>query len=195
MVPMVDTLVPMLKSFEGNANFHLAAETYLDASYKPKMSTLRGAASIDGKNLVVLDSETFDKIAKLMLFKKSTTNVIDSLDVQATVFRRDVKVMPFMLSMDKYQVVVGGRHTLDKNFDYHLEIIKSPLPARLAVDVYGFKPLKISLGKCQYADLYRPEKRNDVEEQAMAIKQMIRQSLEANVKESTRTYEGLGDEK
>lgn len=192
MIPYVDTLVPMLASFDGNANFHLCAETYVDAFYKPKMSTLRGAAAISGDSLVVLDNETFDKISKLMLFKRSTKNVIDSLDVEMTVFRKEVEIYPFLLSMDRYQVVAAGRHNVDMNYDYHLEILHSPLPTRLAVDVLGVMPkLNFTLSKCRYAELYKPEKRNSLQEQTMQLKQLIRQSLEANVKESTRTYKGL----
>ena len=187
MIPYIDTIVPMLASFDGNAEFHLAAETYLNAYYKPKMSTLLGAAAITGKDLVVLDNETFDQIAKLLMFKKSTKNVIDSLDVELTVFEREAEVYPFVVTMDKYQVCASGRHTLDNAYNYHLELLKSPLPMRLAVDVSGVLPkLNFKLGKVKYADLYKPEKQNAVQQRTMALKNMIRQSLERNVKEETR---------
>lgn len=195
MIPMVDTLVPMLSSFDGNADFHLCAETYVDALYQPKYSTLRGAASIKGDSLVVLDNETFDKISKLLMFKKKAKNVIDSLEVQMTVFRKEVEIYPFSLNMDKYQVIASGRHNLDMNYDYHLEIIRSPLPTRLAVDALGVMPkIGIRLSKCRYEDLYRPEKADALEKRTMALKKMIHESLEANVKESTRQYKGLPQE-
>ena len=60
MIPNLEEMVPMLSSFKGAAEFHLAAETYLNSQYQPKMSTLRGAASLTGKDLVVLDGETFE---------------------------------------------------------------------------------------------------------------------------------------
>lgn len=195
MIPMVDTLFPMLSSFDGHANFHLAAETYVNAFYKPKMSTLRGAMSITGDSLVVLDNKTFETIGKYLLFKKSTKNVIDSLDMQMTIFRNEVEVYPFLLKMDKYQLCVAGRHNLDNNYDYHLEILKSPLPTRMALDVKGVMPkLGFSLSKCRYAEMFKPEKRNDVQEQTLKLKRMIRESLEANVKDSTRSYQGLEKE-
>lgn len=195
MIPYVDTLVPMLSSFNGNADFHLAAETYLFADYSPKMSTLRGAAALTGKDLVVLDSETFDKISSLLLFKKKTENRIDSLDVEMTLFRKEIEMYPFLLSMDRYQLCAAGRHTLDNAYNYHLEILHSPLPGRLAVDVKGVLPkLGFSLGKVQYAELYRPEKKGVVENQTLELKKMIRQSLEAGVRESTRTRQRSTEE-
>lgn len=194
MIPMVDTLVPMLSSFDGHANFHLAAETYLNAFYQPKMSTLRGAANINGDSLVVLDNETFNTISKYLLFNKKTRNVIDSLDVEMTAFRREVEVYPFLLKLDKYQLCAAGRHNLDNNYDYHLEVLKSPLPMRLALDVKGVMPkLNFKLSKCRYAELYKPEKRNDVQAQTLELKNLIRKSLESNVKETTRSYKGLED--
>lgn len=187
MIPYIDTIVPMLSSFDGNADFHLAAETYLNAYYKPKMSTLLGAAAITGKDLVVLDSKTFDQIAKLLMFKKSTVNKIDTLDVELTVFDRQAEVYPFVITMDKYQVCAAGRHTLDNAYNYHLELLKSPLPTRLAVDIDGVMPkLNFKLGKVKYAELYKPERQNAVQQRTMALKNMIRQSLERNVKEETR---------
>lgn len=192
MIPMVDTLVPMLSAFDGNADFHLCAETYVNAFYQPKMSTLRGVAALTGKDLVVLDNETFDKISKLMMFKKKTKNVIDSLDVEMTVFRKEVEMYPFEISMDKYQVVASGRHNLNNSYDYHLEIVESPLPNRLAVDVIGVMPkLGFKLSKCRYAEMYKPEKRNELQKQTLEMKALIRKSLEANVKKDTRQYKGL----
>ena len=192
MIPYVDTLVPMLSAFEGRADFHLCAETYVDAYYKPKMSTLRGAAALSGDSLVVLDNETFNTIAKYMMFNKKTKNIIDSLDVEMTVFRKEVELYPFLLTMDKYQLVASGRHNLDNNYDYHLEILQSPLPTRLALDVKGVMPkLGFSLTQCRYADLYRPERRGELENQTLRLKSLIRESLERNVKASTRSYQGL----
>lgn len=183
MIPTIDTLVPMLRSFEGSANFHLAAECNLNAYYKPKMSTLLGAAAIDSKNLVVLDNETFSTIAKYMLFSKKTQNKIDSLDVELTVIGPEIKVYPFLISMDKYQVCASGRHNLDNAYSYHLEIIKCPLPLRVGVDVKGTLPdLHIGLGDRIYTDLFKPEKRNELQQRTMAIKQRIKSTLEKNVK-------------
>lgn len=183
MVPSIDTLVPMLASFKGNADFHFAAETYLTARYQPKMSTLLASAALSGKDLVVLDNETFDKIASLLMFKKKTENKIDSLDVEMTVFRNELEIYPFLLSMDKYQVCASGIQSLDSRCNYHLELLKSPLPIRLAVDVKGdIKKPKIELGSVKYAELYNPEKQNQLQARTMAVKKLVRESLEANVR-------------
>lgn len=187
MIPCVDTLVPMLAAFNGNANFHLAGESYLDARYQPKMSTLLGSAAISGKDLVVLDNNSIAQIAKLMQFKswKDADDKIriDSLDVEMTCFRKEIEVYPFLLNIGNYQLCAAGKHSLDNKCNYHIELLKNPLLAKVGVDIKGSlsKP-KISLGEVRYADLYRPEKQGVVEKRTLEMKRMIREALEANVR-------------
>ncbi len=181
MIPQIDTIMPMLRSFRGQAEFHLAAETFLNANYDLKTSTTRGACSIAGKDLVLLDSETFGKIAKILLFSKKTENKVDSIAVQATLFKKEIDIYPFCVSIDNYMVAAGGRHNLDMSFDYHINLLK---PLYIGVDVKGtFDDLQIKPAPCRYAQDFRPIIRKDVETQSANIKQMIHESLRKNVKE------------
>lgn len=197
MIPYVDTLVPILEDLEGAADFHLCAETYVDAYYRPKMSTLRAAGALTGQDLVVLDNKSIDRIAKMLQMKawrEDDSKIhVDSLDVAMTVFRKELEVYPFLLSLHKYQIVAEGRHSLDQTYDYHVELVETPLPVRLAVDVNGTMPkLNFSLSpSLRYKNLYRPARRKEVDEEVLRLKAMIRESLEKNVKESTRKYEGF----
>ena len=187
MIPTIDTLVPMLSAFEGSANFHLAAETFLNAKYEPKMSSLLGSAAITGKDLVVLDNSNIATIAKLMRFKswkeKDDKIHIDSLDVELSCFRKEIEVFPFLLNIGKYQICASGKHTLDNVCNYHVELLKNPLLAKVGVDVKG--PLsspKISLGEVRYADLFKPQKQGVVEKRVREQKEMIKRALESNVR-------------
>lgn len=187
MIPCVDTLVPMLKAFNGNANFHLAGESFLDARYQPKMSTLLGSAAISGQDLTIMDNNSIAQIAKLMQFKswkdKDDKIKIDSLSVEMTCLRKEIEVFPFVLNIGKYQLCASGKHTLDNVCNYHIELLKNPLLAKVGVDVKG--PLsnpKISLGDVRYADLYKPSRQGVVEKRTLELKNMIRKALEANVR-------------
>jgi hypothetical protein len=95
MLPDIDTLMPMLRSFGGRGEFHIAAETYLDSLYNIKKSTLRGASSIRGENLVLMDGETFGEIAKTLRFSRKAVNRVDSLSAEFTIFREEIDVYPF----------------------------------------------------------------------------------------------------
>lgn len=181
MIPQIDTMMPMLRSFRGAGEFHLAAETYVNSKYELKTSTTRGAVSISGKDLVLLDSETFGQIAKILLFKKKTENLVDSVSVQATLFRNEIDIYPFCITLDKYMAAVGGRHNLDMSFDYHISLLR---PIYLGVDVSGtFDDLKIRPAKCRYAQDFRPIIRRDVQTQNANLKNMIDKALKRNVKQ------------
>ncbi len=187
MIPSIDTIVPMLSAFSGKANFHMAVNGALDAFYKPKMSTLVGAAAISGNDLVVMDNSTIATMARLLQFKnwreKDNNIGVDSISVEATVLRKEIRVYPFLLNLHNYQLCIDGRHSLENDCNYHLELLKCPLPARLAIDVAGniSKP-QISLGKLMYPDLYMPEPSNKLSARTLEIKNLVRQALEANVK-------------
>ena len=191
LIPSIDSIVPMLKSFDGEAQFHLAAETNLKADYMPKMPTLIGAAAIEGKDLVIMDSEVFDGIKRKLLMSKNAENKIDSMSVEMQVLRNKVDLYPFLIHMDKYQAVVAGRHNINKDLDcnYHVSLTDCPLPIRLGVNVGGSlndiaeKPLKhIRVGKCQYKKMFKPEKRGLAEERTLQMKKVISDTLKENVR-------------
>lgn len=137
LIPELDTLVPMLSSFAGRAEFHIAAETYLKSNYELKTSTLRGATAIHGKDLVILDNATYKKIGRLLGFKDKENNKIDNLNVEITAFRNEIDVYPTLITVDKYQAVIGGRHNLNMTFDYRLGMSNPWLFRRLGIVITG----------------------------------------------------------
>lgn len=180
MIPNLEQMVPMLSSFKGAAQFHLAAETYLTSQYQPKISTLRGAASLTGKDLVVMDSKTFSKISKLLLFKKKTENKIDSINAELTVYKDQIDVYPLCVQMDNYMVALGGRHKTDMTFDYDINVLS---PIYLGVHVGGsMDNLKIKLAKCKYAKDFKPHWYQKADTQSLELRQMIKSSMEKNVR-------------
>lgn len=180
MIPQLDSMMPMLRSFKGEAEFHLAAETYTNAQYEVKPSTLRGAASLFGKDLVVLDNETFDKISKLLLFSKKTENKVDSLSAEITLYKKEIDVYPFCVSMDNYMVALGGRHNLDMSFNYDVNVLS---PIYLGVNVSGtMDDLDIKLAPCKFAKDFKPVFHRKVDTQTAELRSMIRESMRKNVK-------------
>jgi hypothetical protein len=184
MIPDIDTLMPMLRSFGGKGEFHIAVETYLDSMYNLKRSTLQGSSSIKGNDLVLMDGETFSEIAKTLKFSKKTENKVDSLSAEFTIFRNEIDIYPFLIVMDKYKAVIAGRHNFDMTFDYHVSVVDCPLPIKLGVDVKGdMDDLSYDLAKCKYAEYFRPSSRHIVENKQLELRKMIRETLTQKVKE------------
>ncbi|MCQ2059730.1 MAG: hypothetical protein MJY71_07895 [Bacteroidaceae bacterium] len=192
IIPAVDSVMPMLRSVDGRAQFHFDIESCLDSTYMPIYPTLIGSMAIEGADLVVMDNDVFKTIKKRLLMSKKAENKIDSLNVEAQVLRNRVDLYPFLIKMDKYQAIVGGRHHINNDLDcrYHISLTKSPLPFRLGVTVQGAlddiiaRPLKhIRLSKCEYKRLYVPEKRNITDQRMLMMKQDILNTLRSNVRE------------
>ncbi|MBO7617803.1 MAG: hypothetical protein J6T22_11405 [Bacteroidales bacterium] len=183
MIPYIDTLVPMLKTFDGQAEFHIGAETNLKSNYEPKISTLRAAADIEGKNLTVNDKFTFTKITDMLDVSTNGLYRVDSLDVQLTAFKDEIDLWPSQIAIGKYKVTVDGRMTLDKNGEYHLSVTQSPLPVRMGLKISGpFNKLEYKLEDCKYPNLYKPNKRSDTEQMYFELKKKIADRLKENVR-------------
>lgn len=156
-IPSLDSIVPMLRSFQGTVDFNVSAESRLDSCLRLKLPTLRSAIHVEGDSLVLLDGETFAEISKKFLFKNKERNLIDSIAVNISVADGNVTVYPFVIEMDRYRAAVGGTQDMDMNFDYHISILKSPIPFKLGLNISGnLDKMKFGMGKAKYKDAVTP---------------------------------------
>ena len=51
-IPSLDTIVPMLRSFQGTVDFNVSAESGLDSCLNIKIPSLRSAIHVEGDSLV-----------------------------------------------------------------------------------------------------------------------------------------------
>lgn len=171
-IPSMDTIVPMLRSFEGRVQFDVAAEARLDSNMNIRIPTLRSAMYIKGDSLVLMDGETFAEISKMLMFKNK--NVFDSISVNVVVNDGSVLVYPFQVSIDRYKAAIGGEQGLDMNFKYHISILKSPLPFKAGVNISGnLDKMKIRVGKAKYKDDVTPAAIHKVDSTRMDLGRRI----------------------
>lgn len=174
IIPSVDTLLPMLRSFEGILNCELAATAKMDTAMNILLPSLNGVARIKGKDLVLLDGETFTKIAKMLRFKNKDENIIDSISVEMLMSNNKIEMFPFLLKMDRYQAAASGVQNLDMSFNYHISVIKSPLPLRLGVNIMGnFDDMKFKLGKPKYKNANIPSYTKVIDESRINLRKSI----------------------
>ncbi len=196
IIPAVDSIMPMLKAFSGKAQFHFAAQTYLEPDYVtygplyPQMFTLISNAVIEGANLQVLDCDMFDEIKRKLLMSKDAKPIIDSLDVELQVLDGKVDVYPTRIKMDRYEAILSGRHNIDAGLscNYNISLVKCPLPIRLGVTISGplndiaeFPVRHVKVGRAKYDKLYSPEK-GKAEEAIMRRKNAILEAGRSNIR-------------
>jgi hypothetical protein len=157
LYPGMDTLLPMLKSFEGIINCQIAATTQIDTNMNVVLPTIEGVARIKGDSLVLLDGETFAEIAKMLKFKNREKNLVDSIAVEVSIKDNQIEVYPFIMKMDRYTTAISGKQDLDMNLDYHISVLKSPLPMRMGINISGnMDDFKFGIGKAKYKDTNLP---------------------------------------
>lgn len=155
--PAIDSLVPMLQSFKGKVQMDVAAEGVLDSLLNIKIPSLRAAVYIRGDSLVLMDGQTFAEISKKLMFKNKEENLIDSISVNITVEDGSVNIYPFLVEIDRYQAAVGGVQNMDMSFDYHISILKSPLPFKAGLNIRGtLDDMRFGIGRAKYKNAVTP---------------------------------------
>ncbi|MCM1348242.1 MAG: AsmA-like C-terminal region-containing protein [Firmicutes bacterium] len=150
MMPGVDSLLPLLGEVRGIVDADLALTTRLDSVMNLDLASLDMALKISGDSLQLLDNETFRTIAKWMLFKKKDKNMIDHMDVEVAIHDGYIDLYPFIFDMDRYRIGVRGSNDAAFNLDYHVAVIKSPIPFKFGINIKGTpEKMKIRLGKAR----------------------------------------------
>jgi hypothetical protein len=175
LYPGMDTLLPMLKSFEGIINCQIAATTQIDTNMNVVLPTIEGVARIKGDSLVLLDGETFAEIAKMLKFKNREKNLVDSIAVEVSIKDNQIEVYPFIMKMDRYTTAISGKQDLDMNLDYHISVLKSPLPMRMGINISGnMDDFKFGIGKAKYKDTNLPVYSNVIDSTRVNLLEKIK---------------------
>jgi hypothetical protein len=139
---------------------------------------------VKGKNLVLLDGETFTEIAKMLYFKNKQRNLIDSISVEMILRDNYLMIFPFHLAIDRYQVALGGTQYLNMDFDYHITVLKSPIPFKFGLNLKGNPDhMKIRLAKALYKDIGDPVKKKML----YGVLFNLRNAMERKIKKDIET--------
>lgn len=151
LLPEIDSILPLLREVNGIVTAEMAMSTDIDSMMNLKFNTLNMVLKLSGDSLVLVDSETFRKMAKWLMFKHKNENIINSMKVELMIKDTKLDVFPFVFDIDRYRIGVSGHNSLDMDLDYHIAVLKSPLPFKFGINIKG-KPdhLKIRLGRANF---------------------------------------------
>ena len=157
VIPSIGSMFPMINSLDGIADVHLTGQTFLDAAMESVLPSAKVAGTLRGQNLTLIDNSTFDEIASKLKFKNKQRNLIDKLEVNFLLNESVIEVIPFIMEWDRYKVMAGGTNNLDLMYDYHIDMLESPIPIDFGLDLTG-KPkdfhFKITF-KRKYKELFK----------------------------------------
>ena len=153
LVPAIDSVMPLLRDIKGIINADLAATADLDTAMNFVMPSLNAAIKLEGDSLVLMDAETFRTVSKWLLFKNKKKNMVDKMAVEVLVKDSQLELFPFMFNIDRYKLGVLGYNDLAMNFNYHVSVLKSPIPFKFGITVKGNPDkMKVKLGKAKFKE-------------------------------------------
>lgn len=151
MVPAIDSIMPMIRDFDGIIDADIAATVGLYRNMDFDMPSLHAAVNITGDSLQLIDQETYRKIGKWLLFKDKQDNVIKHMSVEMVVDSSMMQIYPFVFDIDRYRLGVQGYNDLDMNFNYHIAVLKSPIPFKFGINIKGNPDhFKVRLGGAKF---------------------------------------------
>ena len=157
LFPVVDTIMPMLTSFKGQLDCEIAATTDLDTNMNILTPTMNGVLKIKGREVALEDSPEFRKLAKMLMFKDKKFGKVGDMSVSGIVSDNRLEIFPFVLNVDRYVLAMSGLQQFDQTFTYHVSVIKSPLPFRFGINLFGnFDKWKFKIGKAKYKNTNVP---------------------------------------
>jgi hypothetical protein len=194
LMPAVDTLMPILKSFYGRLNCEMAATTHLDTNMNIMIPTIKGIMRITGDDLSIKESKMFTTLARKLLFKNKKEGHIEHMSVEGIISDSTVEIFPFIIKMDRYTMALSGVQNLDMSFKYHMSLIKSPFLFKLGVDVTGedFDNWKFKIGKPKYKNAEVPAFSSVIDETKVnlvkSIKDIFRKGVDSVVRGNTLEF-------
>lgn len=153
VVPALDSIVPMMHYLSGVVNAQIAVTSDITPDMYFDIPTLKGAMQFSGDSLVVFDNDTFRSLAKWLMFKNKKRNMIDHLNIEMTVADGMLNLYPFIVNIDRYKLGVMGYNDLDFNLNYHIAVLKSPIPFKFGINIKGMPGhTKIRLGGAKFKE-------------------------------------------
>lgn len=188
MMPAVDSIMPLLESVDGVIDADIAATTNVDSTMNVIIPSLKAAMKLHGKDLVFMDAATFKKIARMLLFKNKNRNKIDEMTVELLVENSQLELYPFMFNVDRYRLGVLGHNDLDMNFRYHISVLKSPIPFKFGINIYG-NPDKMHFrfGGAKYKDNIAREQVKIVDTTRINLRNQINSAFHRGAKAALKS--------
>lgn len=185
LVPAIDSITPLMHDFSGFIGAEIAATCRLDSGMNIALPSLDAAIRISGDNLSFIDPEKYRTLGKWLGFKDKADNTIHSLNVDMTVTDGILRVYPFAFNIDRYRLGVYGYNDINMNFDYHLSVLKSPIPFKFGITVKGNpKKYKVRFGGAKFNENTEIESVNIVNNARINLLDQIENVFKRGVRNS-----------
>lgn len=130
-------MMPQMSNLRGNISLGAS----LDIGIFPKMfidiPSLRGYADVGGTDLTVHQNPFIKRLARMVLINRKGDIHINNIEAKASFHDNLLEVYPFPIEIDRYKLMMMGMNDFNGNLDYHISVLRSPLPFHFGVNIRG----------------------------------------------------------
>lgn len=137
LVPAIDSIMPIMRDFSGVIDANLAATVDIDSAMNFVLPTLDAAVKLTGDSLAFINPDTYRTLGKWLRFRDRSDNKIKHMSVEMLVRDNKLEIFPFTFDIDRYRLGVTGYNDLALNFNYHIAVLKSPVPFKFGINISG----------------------------------------------------------
>ncbi|MCM1067187.1 MAG: hypothetical protein NC418_06415 [Muribaculaceae bacterium] len=185
LVPAVDSVLPVMRDFSGIINAELAATVDIDSAMNMVLPSLDAAVRITGDSLAFINPKTYATLGKWLRFRDRADNKIKHINVEMIVRDNMLQIFPFSFDIDRYRLGVVGYNDLNLNFDYHIAVLKSPIPFKFGITIKGNPDkFKVRFGGAKFKEGMVAESVNVVDTARVNLLQQIEGVFRRGVRRS-----------
>ena len=137
LVPAIDSIMPLMRDFSGVIDADIAATVDIDSGMNLVLPTLDAAVKLTGDSLALINPDTYRTLGKWLRFRDRADNKIKHMSVELLVRDNRLELFPFTFDIDRYKLGVMGSNDLALNFNYHIAVLKSPIPFKFGITIKG----------------------------------------------------------
>lgn len=153
LVPAIDSIMPLMRDFSGIINADIAATVDIDSTMNMVLPSLDAAVRLTGDSLTLINADTYNTLGKWLRFKDRADNRINHLNVELLVKDNMMQLFPFTFNIDRYKLGIVGSNDLALNFNYHIAVLKSPLPFKFGINISGTpEKYKVRFGGAKFKE-------------------------------------------
>lgn len=185
LVPAIDSVMPLLHDISGIIDANIAATVDIDRDMNFILPSLNAAVNLSGDSLRIIDPDTYRTLGKWLRFKNRNDNLIREMNVEMLIKDNVLQVYPFVFNIDRYRLGVQGYNDLDMNFNYHIAVLKSPLPFKFGINIKGnLDDYKVRFGGAKFKEAMVAERHNLVDTARVNLISQIRNVFRRGVRNS-----------
>lgn len=135
--PTLVAAVPQITNFSGifGSTGKISAQIYPNMAFD--MNSLEADLKLTGRNMKLNQNKFIHRVVRMLGIRNSLPIIIDNLDVHAYVHDNLLELYPFIFGFDKYKIQFEGLNNFAGKLDYHVAVLKSPVPLRFGINITG----------------------------------------------------------